>query len=108
MYWRRPKKDWYAMASYSLTSEAHREIAEITEYSLLNFGRDTAREYISGLHEKLSVLADNQTWGTDYGSIIEGLRRYEYRSHSIYYMPEGPGILIVRILGKRQDPMRHF
>ena len=96
------------MEKYKLTNRAENEIEDIYEYSMLNFGADTAREYVSGLHEKFEVLADNQSWGNDYAFIKSGLCRYEYRSHSIYYQSSGSGILIVRVLGNKQDPARHF
>jgi toxin ParE1/3/4 len=96
------------MEKYQLTNEAENEIESIYEYSILNFGLTTARDYISGLHKKFEVLADNQSWGSDYGFIRPDLCRYEYRSHSIYYKSLRDGILIVRVLGNRQDPARHF
>jgi len=96
------------MAKYQLSNEADAEIDKLYEYSILNFGLETAREYVSSLYEKLDVLADHQSWGNDYGYIRPGLCRYEYRSHSIYYQSQGAGILIVRVLGSKQDPVRHF
>lgn len=96
------------MATYQLTNKAEHEIDTIYEYSILNFGLTTAQEYVSGLHECFLLLADHHSWGNDYGFIKEGLCRYEYRSHSIYYLPVQDDILIVRVLGYRQDPARHF
>ena len=96
------------MGKYKPTNRAENEIEDIYEYSILNYGTDTAREYVSGLHEKFEVLAENQGCGNDYAFIKSGLRRYEYRSHSIYYPSSWSGILIVRVLGNRQDPARHF
>jgi len=41
------------------------------------------------------------------GGVLDlGLLRYEYRSHSIYYQLTEDGILVVRILGAKQDPPR--
>ena len=96
------------MEKYQLTSKAEDDIEKIYEYSILKWGLVTARDYFLGLHEKFGLLADNQSWGNDYDFISPGLYRYEYRSHSIYYRSSGDLILIVRILGNRQDPARHF
>ncbi len=96
------------MAKYQLTTEAEVEIEGIYDYSILNFGLQTARDYFFGLHQRFQLLADNPSWGSDYGYIAPDLRRYEYRSHSIYYRPQAGGILIVRVLGNRQDPVRHL
>ncbi len=96
------------MGSCKLTHKAKSEIEGIYEYSILNFGWATAKDYISSLEEKFQVLADNQSWGNDYSFIKAGLRRYEHRSHSIYYQLRGKNIVIVRVLGNRQDPAWHF
>lgn len=96
------------MAKYRLTKRADLDIGEIYEYSILNFGLKIARNYISGLHEKCELLADNQSWGNNYDYIKKGLYRYEYRSHSIYYQLDEKGIIIVRILGNMQEAGVHF
>lgn len=96
------------MEKYQLTNKAEHEIEEIYEYSILNFGLGTARDYVSGLHKRFEVLSDHQSWGSDYSHIKAELHRFEYRSHSIYYQPLKDGILIVRVLGNKQDPARHL
>jgi toxin ParE1/3/4 len=60
------------------------------------------------MHDCFALLAGNQSWGNDYGFIKLGLLRYKYRSHSIYYQPIEDGILIVRVLGAKQDPSRNI
>ncbi len=96
------------MAVYELTHKAEDEIEEIYEYSIVNFGLEVARKYISGMQDCFELLAGHQSWGNDYGLIKPGLLRYEYRSHSIYYQPVEDGILIVRVLGGKQDPARNI
>jgi toxin ParE1/3/4 len=96
------------MAAYQLTNKAESEIERIYEYSILNFGLRVAQDYVSGLHHCFELLADNPSWGNDYGFIKAGLRRYEYRSHSIYYQVAEDGILVVRVLGGKQNPALHM
>jgi len=96
------------MARYQLTNKAEREIDRIYEYSILNFGLNTAQEYFLGLHECFQTLAEHPSWGNDYGFILPTLQRYEYRSHSVYFQENAEGILIVRVLGNKQDPARHL
>jgi toxin ParE1/3/4 len=96
------------MGKYQLTNNADSKIDEIYEYSILNFGLDIAQDYILGLHERFQLLADNPTWGNDYGHIKNGLNRYEYVSHAIYYQQTDEGILIVEVLGSKQDPKRNL
>jgi toxin ParE1/3/4 len=96
------------MAHYQLTNKAEAEIEGIIEYSIVNFGLNVAQKYITGLHECFMLLAEHQSWGGDYDFIVQGLRRYEYRSHAVYYQHMDDGILVVRVLGGKQDPARHF
>ena len=96
------------MGKYQLTNRAEVEIDLIFEHSILNFGLRTAQDYLTGMHECFDLLADNPSWGNDYGFIETGLQRYEYRSHSSYYRERPTDVLIVRILGNKQDPARHF
>ena len=96
------------MAKYQLTNEADLKIDEIYEYSILNFGLEKAQEYIIGMHDKFELLANNPSWGNDYGAVRTGLCRYEYVSHAIYFQETDYGILIVQILGGAQDPAQHI
>ncbi len=96
------------MARYQLANRAECEIEGIYEYSILNFGPRVARDYISGLHDCFGLLAEHPGWGSDYGFLKAGLLRYEYRSHAVYYQPTQDGVLIVRVLGGKQDPARHL
>ncbi len=96
------------MEKYRLTNKAEEEIEGIYEYSISQFGFEVAQDYILGLHNRFERLSENQSWGNDYSFIQPGLLRYEYRSHSIYYQTTSYGILIVRILGKKQDPAKHI
>jgi toxin ParE1/3/4 len=96
------------MAIYKLTNKAEIEIENIYEYSIINFGLQVAQGYLLGLHDCFDLLAEHQSFGTDYGFIEPGLLRYEYRSHSIYYRLAEDGILIVRVLGDKQDPARYI
>lgn len=97
------------MAVYELTAKAESEIEGIYEYSIENFGFSVAQDYLMGLHGCFQLLADHQSFGTDYSFIAPRLRRYEYRSHSIYYQQTAEGgVLIVRVLGGKQDPARHI
>ena len=96
------------MARYKLTHKAASEIETIYRYSILHFGIPTAQHYVSGIHHCLLLLAEHPDWGKPYDFVLPGLQRYEYRSHAVYYRAVSEGILIIRVLGNRQDPARHF
>ena len=95
-------------AGYRLTNKAENRIAAIFEYSTLTFGIGTARDYVADLHHVFGLIAQHPALGRDVGFIRPGIRRHEHGSHSIYYRPIKRGVLIVDILGSRQDPGRHL
>ncbi|MDA0738360.1 MAG: type II toxin-antitoxin system RelE/ParE family toxin [Nitrospirae bacterium] len=96
------------MPNYQLTKKAQLELEGIYEYSILNFGLDKARIYIQGLHTSFATLADNPKMGRDYYHLKEDYRRYEYERHSVYYKITKTGVLISRILGPGQDPIKNI
>ena len=53
-------------------------------------------------------LAERPALGRRADRLAPGLRRYPYRSHVVFYMPEDEGVLIVRVLHESMDALRHF
>ena len=96
------------MIKHRLADDADEDLKGIYIYSLENFGLKQAIIYKTDLGKQFIALCDNPEIGASYNHIKAGLRRYVYRSHSIYYRIENSYILILRILGNRQDPARHF
>jgi toxin ParE1/3/4 len=95
------------MASYSLSSKAAADLEGIHEYTILHFGLEQARVYLLGLHERFQMLAEQPTQGRKADELAPGLRRVEYQSHVVFYIPKDHGIRIVRVLHQRMDVTRH-
>jgi toxin ParE1/3/4 len=91
-----------------LTKEADKDLTKILRYSLLNFGKQQANKYYSGLKNKVDNIFCNFVISSDYDHILKGLRRTNYESHAIYYIVEDETIVIIRILGQRQEISRHL
>ena len=96
------------MAAYRLTREADGDLAGIHEYTIANFGLQQARNYLSGLLQCFEYLGEYPEAGPRVEQLATGLRRYPYRSHTVFYMLQDRGVLIVRILHERMDATRHF
>ncbi len=96
------------MEHYRLSKKADSDIANHYEHGILNFGFEQAHSYLLGLYEYLQSLADNPMFGRNAEELAPELRRFEYGSHVIFYMPEDTGILIVRVLRKEMDFKRHL
>lgn len=96
------------MASYSLSSKAAADLEGIYEYTILKFGLEQARVYLFGLHERFQMLAEQPTQGRKADELALGLRRVEYQSHIVFYIPKNNGIRIVRVLHQRMDVTKHL
>jgi len=96
------------MGSYNLTEAASLDLDNLYLYGILNYGLAQADIYYDGLCKHFEMLSQYPSWGNDYGYIEPGLSRYEYHAHSIYYLCEKNKIIVIRVLGARQDPAHHF
>lgn len=96
------------MASYSLSPRAAEDIDGIYEYTILNFGLEQAREYLFGLLELFVDLADRPLLGRSADTLAPELRRFEYRSHVVFYVPTAAGVLVARVLHAGMDPGEHI
>ncbi len=96
------------MAAYSLSPKAAEDIDGIYEYTILNFGLERAREYLSGMHDRFQYLAENPMHGRTADQLATELKRMEYRSHVVLYLPKDNGVRIIRVLHSSMDAPRHL
>ena len=96
------------MADYRLSARAETDLAEIADYTVATFGIEQARRYRNDLESCFEYLAENPRLGRSAESLAPGLRRFEHRSHAIFYAGERSGVLIVRILHTRMNIGRHL
>lgn len=96
------------MAVYKLSSKADADLAGIYEYTILNFGLEQARTYLLGLHEHFAALAEQPMQGRSAQEFAANLRRFEYQSHIVFYVPKKQGVRIVRVLHQSMDIKRHL
>ena len=80
----------------------------IARYTTAQFGIQQAHVYRDGLLATLDALAEQPLMGSDQGHIRAKLRRHICKSHTIYYRPVVDGVVVQRILGPGQDPLRHL
>jgi len=96
------------MGNYTLSRKADQDVSRIYEYSIENFGLDQAIDYLLALHNRFELLAENQQIGRTQNGLQEGLRRFEFKRHVIFYTEDKKDILIVRVLGAEQLPEKHL
>jgi toxin ParE1/3/4 len=96
------------MAVYSLSSKAAADLSGIYEYTILNFGLKQARDNLTGLHGRFESLAQNPMQGRTASEFSPGMRRLEYQSHVVFYVPKDKGVRFVRVLHHSMDMKRHI
>jgi len=96
------------MADFRLSSQADSDLSGIAIFTIESFGIEQARRYRDGLEVSFQNLADNPLLGHSADYLAPQLRRLEYQSHVIFYMPKEHGVLIVRILHTSMEASRHL
>lgn len=96
------------MANYEFSKLTESDIERIYEYGILNYGLAKAQDYLLELHDHFQILANNKLFGRSAEQFAPNLRKLEYESEVIYYIPKGDGVLIVRVLGKTMEAMNHL
>lgn len=96
------------MGSYKLSRLAFEDLSNIFEYGILKFGLNSAENYLAELEQSFIMLSDTPGLGAVAFNIKPGLRRYIFKSHCVFYMPEGTRIFIVRILHHSMDVTSHL
>lgn len=92
---------------YRLLPRAETDFFNIYAYTHSAFGAAQADKYTEGLIDAFTRITEYQRIGRDVSHIRPGYFRYEFKSHSIYYRLEQDRVTIIRILGQKQDPLRH-
>ncbi len=95
------------MRNYRISVRADGDIAGIADYTIKTFGIAQARLYRVGLEDSFQLLADDPTKGKSAEEFAPNLRRWNYKSHAIFFVPEQAGILVVRVLHLQMDFRRH-
>jgi plasmid stabilization system protein ParE len=95
------------MASFRFSSLATYDMAEITAYTLREWGVAQMTKYLSAIEQCATLLAGNPGLGRPCGQILPGLYRFEKEQHVLYYLPEPDRILVARILHKNMQPESH-
>lgn len=96
------------MADYRLTLLAESDLAGIADHTIETLGIEQARRYRDGLEACFGRLADNPRLGRNAENLAPNLRRFEHRSHVVFYVECDNDVVIVRILHASMDPPRHI
>lgn len=92
-----------------LRRRARRDLDEIWSYSLANWGRQQAEQYILDINAVFDLAARNPGLARDAAGIGRpGLKKIVAGSHVVYLHIDDDAIDVIRILHSRMDPGRHL
>jgi toxin ParE1/3/4 len=93
---------------YRLTPAAQRDLDEIFDYTVREWGLEQAVAYTAVIEKACARLARAPDLAQDCGYIRAGYRRAAVNRHAIYFRLEDYGVAVVRILHQRMDAPRHL
>jgi toxin ParE1/3/4 len=96
------------MLKLRLSPKAEADLDDIWLYTLDNWGRNQAKEYLLALDRAIELLRDNPMIGLSVEDIRPGYRRMPMTSHIIIYRTQGDSLEIIRFLHKNMDVERHL
>ena len=96
------------MSTFSVSRAARADLKNIAAYTQKVWGAEQRRIYLKGLDLAFHFLADNPLAGSPCNYIADGLRKYRFESHTVFYEKQDNDILIVRILHKSMDVDLNF
>ncbi|MDR0807130.1 MAG: type II toxin-antitoxin system RelE/ParE family toxin [Enterobacteriaceae bacterium] len=88
---------------YKLSRLADEDIFQIACYTIQQFGQNQARHYHNELEKTFELLATSTWIGRECDWICKGMRRFEFKKHSIYYILQDNDIFISRIIHQSMD-----
>ena len=93
---------------FRTTPDADADLVGIYEYGALEFGTNQAEEYLERLHSVFLFLAANPRAARERVEIEPPVRLWSFQAHLIIYQIVDEDVLVLRVLGMRQDWPRHL
>jgi len=96
------------MKNLKFSRLASSDIDEIYLYGFINFGEQSADLYLYKMKDTLKIICENPNIGRLDTRLNPAIHRFDFDQHVIFYDVTPTEILIVRILYKNMDFVRHF
>jgi toxin ParE1/3/4 len=93
---------------FELAEQALFDLMAIADYTAERWGKTQALTYLDALEVRLAALARQPLLGRQRDDLADGLLSFPFESHVIFYTRTASGIMVIRVLHKRQDPHRHI
>jgi toxin ParE1/3/4 len=89
--------------AFRFTEKAEKDVDAILSYTLTAWGEAQAQAYILGLYDLLDLVSENPAAGRLRPELAPGLRSFPYRKHLVFYVSLEGEVVVVRVLGARQE-----
>ena len=86
-----------------LLAVARRDMREIWTYTADTWGESQADRYTSGLERSFQTIASMPGIGREHREFSPPVRIFPSAEHLIVYVDDGTEVLVVRVLGARQN-----
>jgi len=96
------------VSAVRVTPRALKDLDDIADYTLENWGARQAEKYLAELSQRFKWLADNPDAGQVRDEIGEGYRSYRQGSHQIFYLVEDDVVAIVGVPHGSMDIDAYF
>jgi toxin ParE1/3/4 len=96
------------VARFELARRAQADLDAISTYTTDQWGAPQTQKYLQALEARMLQLAGRPLLGHQRVDLAEGILSFPIESHVIYYARATFGIVVLRVLHKRQDPYRHL
>ena len=99
------------MKQWSVSGKAKSDLAAIRRFTLEQWGRQKAEEYLNSLYEKIRLIAKHPSIGIDCSKSLNlgrEIRSIIYVSHIIYYAVSETHISVVAVLHQSMVPKKHL
>jgi len=93
---------------YRLTPDAQSDLIEIRRYTLVEWGSEQSKKYLSELRQIMSLLSETPRMGTQRSELSVETFSFPHSRHVIYYQCSGKQIIVFGILHKSMLPMAHL
>lgn len=96
------------MSAYRLTPAARQDLSSIWDFTQERWGAGQAETYLTEIRVAIERIAVDPRRGRACDEVRAGYRRYAIGSHLVFYLENGDGVDVIRILHQRMDPTRHL
>lgn len=94
--------------SVSLRPLAVADLEDIWRHTAQSRNVDQADKYLDQIEQRLALLAENPSLGTDYSHVGPGVQRYQVGRHGVFYRTDENQLVVIRVMHDRMDAPRRF